>query len=128
MTSRSHGRERAFFYACTAYHKRGTAVCGNSLTMRIERIDQAVLRTLGGDVLRPSVVMAILDGVLETKARSLEKRDSLFILDFVSFHKPRGFLITFDCDQDNREISEATVFEGGLAAPPVREPRALFVP
>src|ERR1700688_1128764 len=34
VTSRSHGRERAFFYACTAYHKRGTTVCGNSLANR----------------------------------------------------------------------------------------------
>jgi hypothetical protein len=75
VTSRSHGRERAFFYACTAYHKRGTAVCGNSLTMRIERIDQAVLGTLGGDVLRPSVVMAILDGVLETMSPRTRARD-----------------------------------------------------
>ena len=57
-TSRSHGRERAFFYACSAYHKRGTAVCGNSLSMRIERVDDAVLQTLGGDVLRSAVVMA----------------------------------------------------------------------
>jgi hypothetical protein len=51
--------------ALAAYHKRGTSVCGNGLAMRIERIDDAVLGTLGGDVLRPEVVMAILDGVVE---------------------------------------------------------------
>ena len=28
VTSRQHGGQRAFFYACTAYHKRGTTVCG----------------------------------------------------------------------------------------------------
>ena len=55
--SRSHGRERAFFYGCSAHHKRGQAVCGNGFVMRKERIDEAVLPTaLGGDVLRPAVV------------------------------------------------------------------------
>ena len=29
------------------------------------RVDEAVLSTLAGDVLRPAVVMAIIDGVLE---------------------------------------------------------------
>jgi site-specific DNA recombinase len=74
-TSRSHGRERAFFYSCSAYHKRGTAICGNSLSMRIERVDDAVLQTLGGDVLRPPVVMAILDGVLEAMSPRTLARD-----------------------------------------------------
>jgi len=31
----------------------------------VTRVDEAVLSTLGGDVLRPAVVMAILDGVFE---------------------------------------------------------------
>jgi DNA invertase Pin-like site-specific DNA recombinase len=63
--SRSHGRKRAFFYGCRAYHKCGTTVCGNGLQLPIDRVDDAVLRTLGGDVLRPAVVMAIIDGVLK---------------------------------------------------------------
>jgi site-specific DNA recombinase len=73
--SRSHGRERAFFYACTAYHKRGTSVCGNGLAMRIERIDEAVLGRIGGDVLRPEVVMAILDGVIGAMSPPTIARD-----------------------------------------------------
>lgn len=32
--SRSHGSRRAFFYGCSANHKRGRAVCGNGLVMR----------------------------------------------------------------------------------------------
>ena len=32
--------------------------------MRIERIDEAVRGSIGGDVLRPEVVMAILDGLI----------------------------------------------------------------
>jgi hypothetical protein len=55
----------AELYACSAYHKRGTSICGNQLAMRIEQVDEAVLRTLGGDVLRPAVVMAVVDRVLD---------------------------------------------------------------
>ena len=36
--SRRHGRLRAFFYGCSAHHKRGHAVCGNGFVMRKERI------------------------------------------------------------------------------------------
>ena len=75
VISRSHGQQRAYFYACTAYHKRGTAVCGNGLAQRIERVDDAVLQTLGGDVLRPDVVMAILDGVFEAMTPTTRARD-----------------------------------------------------
>ena len=63
--SRQHGGRRVYLYECTAYHKRGTSVCGNGLAQRIEIVDESVLRTLGGDVLRPKVVDAVLDGVLE---------------------------------------------------------------
>jgi len=45
-------------------------VCGNGLKIPIDRIDDAVLGTLAGDVLRPAVVMAIVDGVFA----SLEPR------------------------------------------------------
>ena len=65
VTSRHHGRNRAFFYACTAYHKRGTAVCNNSLAKRLEIVDEAVLDTLSNRVLRPAVIQAEVDAVLE---------------------------------------------------------------
>ena len=63
--SRSHGQQRAFFYGCSANHKRGQAVCGNGYVMRKERIDDAVLKALAGDTLRPVVVSAVLDGVMD---------------------------------------------------------------
>jgi hypothetical protein len=75
VTSRSHGRERAFFYACTAHHKRGSVVCGNGLVLAMGRVDDAVLTTLGGDVLRPQVVLAVLDGVLEAMSPRTRARD-----------------------------------------------------
>jgi hypothetical protein len=44
---------------------RRHAVCANAMVMRMERINEAVLQTLGGDVLRPAVVQAYLHGVFE---------------------------------------------------------------
>jgi hypothetical protein len=52
-------------YGCRAYLKRGTSVCGNALRLQLSRVDDAVLKTIAGDVLRPRVIMAVIDGVLD---------------------------------------------------------------
>ena len=65
VVSRSHGGRRAYFYACVASWKRGRSVCANSEIIAMDRADDAVLQALGGDVLRPAVVSAVLEGVLE---------------------------------------------------------------
>lgn len=71
VLSRSSGQKRSYSYGCLANHKRGSSVCSNALIKGIEIVDDAVLGTLGGDVLRPEVVKAILDGVIdEMKPRS----------------------------------------------------------
>ncbi len=75
VVSRSHGGARAYFYGCIAYHKRGTGVCGNALQRPIACVDEAVLGTLAGDVLRPAVVMAIVDGVFKGLAPAAQARD-----------------------------------------------------
>lgn len=74
VTSSRRKGQRLFFYACTAYHKRGTAVCGNGLVLPVDRVNDAVLQTLAGDVLRPAVVMAVIDGVLEQLAPTTAAR------------------------------------------------------
>jgi site-specific DNA recombinase len=61
----NHGRQRGYSYGCIAHHKRGAAVCGNGLTLAVDRVDKAVLGTLASDVLRPRVAMALVDGVLD---------------------------------------------------------------
>lgn len=61
--SRDHGSTRAFFYGCSANHKRGKAVCANNYVMRKERIEDAVLTELV-DAFRPAVVDAVLEGVV----------------------------------------------------------------
>jgi site-specific DNA recombinase len=75
VMSRSHGRHRASFYGCLAHHKRGSSVCGNGLVLPIDCVDEAVLGTIAGDVLRPAVVMAILEGVLERMSPRTIARD-----------------------------------------------------
>jgi hypothetical protein len=41
-------------------------VCGNRLTLPIDRVDRAVLETMAGKVLNPPIVDAVIAGVLES--------------------------------------------------------------
>jgi site-specific DNA recombinase len=75
VTSGSHSSARRHSYGCLAYLKRGTSVCGNGLRIPIDRVDDAVLRTLAGDVLRPAVVMGVIDGVFERLAPKAAAQD-----------------------------------------------------
>jgi len=63
VIKRTHGRHRVGFYGCLAYQKRGTTVCANNLLVRMENIDTAVLGTIGGDVLKPKIIDAVIAGV-----------------------------------------------------------------
>ena len=81
VMTRSHGKpgERVGFYGCLAHHKRGGAVCENRLTVRMERVNEAVLGTLASDVLRPAVIDAVVAGVLDglkpaARSRDVERR------------------------------------------------------
>ncbi len=58
--SRSHGRQRRFFYHCLTNVQRGRAVCENDLAMALKDAEEAVLATLEVDVLRPEVLAAAL--------------------------------------------------------------------
>jgi hypothetical protein len=67
---RAHGDDALArqIYSCLAYHKRGTVICGNNLALPVDRVDDAVLSAIGDDVLRPAVVQAVIDGVLDAFA------------------------------------------------------------
>ena len=65
VVSRAHGRQRAYFYGCLTNWKRGPTICRNDLILPISRVDDAVLKAIAGDVLRPAVVSAIIDGFLD---------------------------------------------------------------
>ena len=51
VRSRSHGRRRKFFYACTAYALRGTRACTNNVHIPLDDADRTVLVLLGQQVL-----------------------------------------------------------------------------
>jgi hypothetical protein len=56
VRSRSHGRKRMFFYACTSHYNRGPEVCAHVEQWPMAALDREVLAAIAGDVLRPSVV------------------------------------------------------------------------
>jgi len=57
---REHGRRRVAFDGCLAYQNLGTTVCANNLVVQMDRIDEAVLTTIGGDVLKPKIIPAAI--------------------------------------------------------------------
>ena len=54
--SRSHGRQRAHFYACTSYFYRGAAVCANNLVVPMAQADDGVLGAFEDQLLNPTVI------------------------------------------------------------------------
>ena len=60
VRSRSHGRQRAYFYACSSFHHRGKTVCTNSLEMRLQDADDAVLSALKRELLDPEILEAAI--------------------------------------------------------------------
>jgi hypothetical protein len=58
VRSRSHGSKRAFFYACSSFHHRGKTVCPNSLEMRLEEADEAIVLALGDELLDTDILEA----------------------------------------------------------------------
>jgi site-specific DNA recombinase len=65
VRSRCHGQHRTFWYACSAFHHRGHTICANSLEVRIERADDAILTDLEQFVLDPTVVSKAIAYALE---------------------------------------------------------------
>jgi len=50
--------ERKVFYGCSAFHRRGRAVCSNALTVPMDVADHAVLSVLEANLLYPRVLEA----------------------------------------------------------------------
>ena len=63
--SRSHGKRRAVFYGCAAYHRRGKSICANSLTVPMAVTDDAVLSVVEDAILRSEVVEAAVERAVE---------------------------------------------------------------
>jgi DNA invertase Pin-like site-specific DNA recombinase len=65
VKSRSHGKKRMYLYGCTSFHLRGASVCTNSLEVRMDRSDLAVLDAIEQDVLQPDIVVTTIRKALE---------------------------------------------------------------
>jgi DNA invertase Pin-like site-specific DNA recombinase len=64
VRSRAHGspghRRRVYFYACSPFHHRGKTVCPNSLEMRLQDAEEAVLAALERELLDPEILEAAM--------------------------------------------------------------------
>lgn len=67
VRSRSHGRRRAFLYACGSYHQRGPSVCSNRAQIPIGAVDRLVLDELGA-LMRPDVLAEAVEAALAMAA------------------------------------------------------------
>jgi hypothetical protein len=56
VQTRSHGRQRARFYACSTFHHKGQRVCPNNQPLPMARIDGEVLSAFRHDLLSPVVL------------------------------------------------------------------------
>ena len=65
IRSRSHGKRRAFHYACTTHYQRGPEICAESMLLPMELLDRAILKTVEQDVLHPSILAKAVEKALQ---------------------------------------------------------------
>ena len=65
VRSRSHGRVRAYYYVCTAYHTRGRSVCENGYDLPMGATNDVVLETIGDRLLSPDIIQAAIERAAE---------------------------------------------------------------
>ena len=107
VRSRSHGKRRAFFYACTGYQLRGTAICTNNMEIPMDAADAAVLQQIEADFLRPDVVT---EAVRQAVARLRPNEDELVL-------KRKGLLADQQrVDTELARLSAAIATGGSLAS------------
>jgi site-specific DNA recombinase len=65
IRSRTHGKQRAFHYACTTHYLRGPEKCSEPMLIPMELLDRAILQALERDVLQPSIVKRAIEKALQ---------------------------------------------------------------
>ena len=73
VRSRSHGRQRAFFYSCSSFYRRGPEVCPNRYEIPMRTADAAVIEALLTDLLTPDRLATVVKRLL---ARATAARDT----------------------------------------------------
>lgn len=76
IRSRSHGKQRAFHYACTTHYNRGPQACGEPMLLPMALLDRAVLQTIEQEVLHPAVVVRAIEKALHQLQRPVEDPDA----------------------------------------------------
>jgi hypothetical protein len=93
ISRRTTGSARQYSYGCLVDNKRGRNVCANRLTLPIERVDMAVLARIGGDVLKPAIVDAVISGALEAlQPRSQEETAERYRAELAAIERELGRL------------------------------------
>ncbi|MEO7862838.1 MAG: recombinase family protein [Nitrospirales bacterium] len=65
IRSRSHGKRRAFHYACTTHYQRGPETCAEWMLLPMELLNRAILETMEQDVLHPSILVKAVEKALQ---------------------------------------------------------------
>lgn len=65
VRSRSHGKDRAFFYACSSYYRRGKTVCPNRLEVPLPIADAAVIKALQDELLTETFIETVVRKVVK---------------------------------------------------------------
>jgi site-specific DNA recombinase len=68
-------RRPVYFYGCTSFHTRGASVCQNSLEVRMDASDRAVLDAIERDVLQPAVIAAAVRKAVDRLTTSADVTD-----------------------------------------------------
>jgi site-specific DNA recombinase len=73
--TRGHGRRRAKFYGCAYHHKRGATVCSNSVQIRQEILDGALLEAISKALDEQLVEAAVERALEQLRARRGKQAD-----------------------------------------------------
>jgi len=65
VRSRSHGKKRAFYYACSSFYRRGKAICPVKFEIPMALADRAVIETLLEQILTPERLATVAQRTLE---------------------------------------------------------------
>ena len=73
VRTRSHGRRRITFYACSSYWRKGTAICRNSAEVVMAGADEVILNAVETTLLHPAVIeVAIQKTIARVNGRGHE--------------------------------------------------------
>jgi hypothetical protein len=83
VRSRSHGRERVFYYSCSSFYRRGPSICPNRYEIPLRAADAAVIAALLEDLLTPERLVSVVTARLLARAKAATADDTPSALEGV---------------------------------------------